>query len=197
MRTLVIHPYDPTTRFLGRAYQYIDANVLSSYVDRRRLSHLMERADRIMMMGHGSQRGLFSPSVRAKSPYIIDTRLADQLRERDNNIFIWCYASDFVRRHRLGGFTTGMFISEPNEAFWLGVNATDADIFESNYVFADVVGRFVAQPLRLMQAAVNHEYGRLARTNPVAQYNLSRMALTSSTPVPAYHPALYNFAARA
>jgi hypothetical protein len=174
---LVIHPRDHTTRFLELTYRGIDATILTGHVERRNLRGLMEKADQIIMLGHGSSRGLFSVGQFPSCKYVIDSTYVNLLRERDNNVFIWCYATDFVRNNRLHGFATGMFISDAKEAEWLMMSATDTEIQESNYFFANVVGRFSIQRSRVLHAAVDHEYGRLADWNPVAKYNHARIRL--------------------
>ena len=176
-KTLVIHPRDETTRFLELTYTGVDATVLTGRVQRERLRGLIEKFDQIVMLGHGSENGLYSIGQFPGCQYVIDAQLVDQLRERDNNVFIWCYASAFVKRNRLCGFATGMFISEFKEAEWCAMTATDMEIQESNHVFASVVGRFVNQDSRILYAAVDREYGRLADSNIVAAYNRDRIKL--------------------
>lgn len=175
--TLIIHPDDKSTRFLEATYRGIDATVLTGDVERPHVRSLMEKFDQIMMLGHGSPQGLFSVGRFPSCQYIIDATFVHQLRERDNNVFIWCYASDFVRNNRLRGFATGMFISEANEAEWCNLTATEAEIHESNYLFADVVSRVAAQHPRALYAAVDQEYGKLAHFNTVAKYNHARIEL--------------------
>ena len=70
-----------------------------------------------------------------------------------------------------------MFISEVQEARLFELTATDREIQESNRVFADVVGRYVNQHSRVLYAAVDREYGRLADLNTVAAYNHARIKL--------------------
>lgn len=171
--TLVIHPEDRSTRFLELTYRGLDATVIARTPSEQEMVRLIERHDRIMMMGHGSSMGLFGRG--GGRAHVIDSRVAGALAEHDDSLFIWCYASAFLRRHQLSGFSTGMFISEPDEAWLLRVAATDTEIEESNYLFANVVGRFAGQPLPILAAAVKHEYGRLAAINPVAKYNYSKM----------------------
>jgi hypothetical protein len=175
-RWLIVHPQDPSTRFLEIAYRGLDATVVSWYLPADKLRAVMAQSDRVMMLGHGGPHGLFWPCRFPSASYVIDSKLVGQLKERDDNVFVWCYAGDFVRRHGLTGLATGMFISEEREAFWMGVKATGPEVEESNYVFVNVLNRFASQPVPVLKAAINHEYGRLAQVNPVARYNLSQMA---------------------
>jgi hypothetical protein len=42
--------------------------------------------------------------------------------ENDNKlVFIWCNADQFMKRHQLRGFYSGMFISEVQEALMYGI----------------------------------------------------------------------------
>ena len=75
---------------------------------------LRERpTERLMCLGHGSARGLFSHDFKG---YLIDRNTTPLLQTREM-IGIWCYASDFARLNNLRGFFTYMFISNPQEAF--------------------------------------------------------------------------------
>ena len=57
-----------------------------------------------------------------------------------SNIFIWCYASDFVTKHKLKGYCSGMFISAELEALYHHVEATEEQIYLSNDIFAAALG---------------------------------------------------------
>ncbi|MEX0707797.1 MAG: hypothetical protein WD078_07495 [Woeseia sp.] len=199
--TLVIHPRDETTRFLELAYQGVDATVVTGRVPRARLQGLMEKFDQIVMLGHGSWNGLYSAGQFPECPYVIDDQVVDLLRERDNNVFVWCFASDFVRKHRLRGFATGMFISEVQEAELFELTVTDEEIQESNRVFADVVGRHLNKDPRELYAAVDDEYGTLAACNPVAEYNHALLELfergTQGHEIPRPHEESSNVCAAA
>lgn len=179
IRTLVIHPRDSSTRFLKRVYSRLDATVIERAIPQYRLRRLMDGFDQIMMLGHGSPSGLMSVGQFPGCWDVIDSSFVPQLAERDNSVFIWCNADRFVQRHNLRGFYTGMFISEMSEArlFRLPWYTTQSDVRESNELFADVVGRFAPHGLRLVNAAVKHEYGKLALNNPVARYNAERIYL--------------------
>lgn len=185
-QVLVVHPRDGTTTFLQRIYRDLDATVITHDVSQDEIRAQMEKHDQIIMLGHGTPHGLLSIGQFGKVwPEIIDDSFTAQLRERDNSIFIWCHADQFVRYNRLKGFTTGMFVSEMSEAraaYSIPKDVTEAEIEESNDTFADVVGRFATQEPRLLHAAVKHEYGTLAETNPVAHYNNTRVYWINELP---------------
>ena len=116
MKTLVIHPNDRSTWFLENVYKNIEnLTLVTGNVSRNEVKSMIRDHDRVMMMGHGSPGGLFSvgqfPS-QSNNGYIIDSEMVELLKEKDNSIFIWCNADQFVERHNLKGFYTGMFISE-------------------------------------------------------------------------------------
>lgn len=94
MKTLVIHPQDESTWFLDRVYSNIeDLTLITGDVSKDEIRELVESHDRIMMMGHGSPRGLFSVgSFRTNNGYIIDESFVDLLREKKDSVFIWCNA---------------------------------------------------------------------------------------------------------
>lgn len=175
MNTLVIHPKDFSTRFLNRVYADVDATVVTGNVTRPNLIKMIDRHDQIMMLGHGTPLGLMSVG-QFDEPDVIDDTFADQLGERDNNVFIWCNADQYVKWNDLKGFYTGMFVSEVGEARIMGLPPVSwKDVDESNKSFVGTIGRFATRGPRLMHAAAKHEYGSLAQRNPVAEYNHERL----------------------
>ena len=56
------------------------------------LLKLIRSHDLIIMMGHGTDKGLLG-----FDKYVIDSSLIDELRKKIC-ICIWCYASDFVKK---------------------------------------------------------------------------------------------------
>ena len=102
---------------------------------------LRERpTERLMCLGHGSARGLFSHDFKG---YIIDRDTTPLLRAREM-IGIWCYASDFARLNNLRGFFTYMFISNSEEVSFHGFGTeTDEFVFEQNQRFASKVNELI------------------------------------------------------
>ena len=97
-------------------------------------------------------------------------------------MYVWCHADVFVRRHELTGFFCGMFLSQMSECLWFGVNCTEKDILESNSTFAETVAQHINEPSIVFYRNVVVEYGRLAKKNPVARYNLYRLFLNQFEP---------------
>lgn len=110
-------------------------------------------------------------------------------------IYIWCYADQFVNHHQLTGFFTGMFISEISEALCHGFDDIDdleIMIKESSYGFAEIVSKYITDPLDVLYQNVLLEYGELAQTNPIASFNFKRLFLSQLEPVLFYNNVINN-----
>ncbi len=179
MKTLVIHPQDVSTIFLCGIYANLpNKTVITGGVTKTKVVKQIHYHDRVMMLGHGSSSGLLSvgrfPDLY---PYIIDGSIAQPLRSKINNFYIWCNADCFVRNHGLTGFFSGMFCSEISECQCFGVESTQKLVDESNYRFSEIVAKHLDEPPVVFYKNILVEYGRLAQTNPVAHYNHSRLFL--------------------
>lgn len=173
-KNLIIHPRDSSTTFLNTIYKDIEnKTVITGGINKNELNELIKSHDRVMMMGHGSPVGLFSVgNFQTNNGYIIDGSSVSVLNEKEDNVFIWCYANMFTMKHRLKGFYTGMFISETSEAFACGVyNATQHDVNLSNDRFCEIMKKNVNENTDMLYENVLNEYGELAKTNNVADYN--------------------------
>lgn len=178
MKTLVVHPEDKTTEFLTKIYANLyNKTVIIGGVSKSELRKMIEQHDRIIMLGHGSPYGLLS---RGQFPhaglYIVDELMVSALKNKSNSIFIWCYADQFVRRHGLSGLCTGMFISELGEAtYWEFEGINQWLIDESNGRFASIVSKYINEPLDIIYNMLLIDYKLLAKTNPIAKFNLDRI----------------------
>lgn len=130
MKTLVIHPKDPTTDFLSEIYSDKGWTVINSNVSKKILKEQIKAHDRIVMLGHGSNKGLFG-----FNRLVIDSNLVYLLREK-KCVCIWCNADEFVNKYELKGFYTGMIISEYEEAIECNVPTTIDCVNQSNKDFA-------------------------------------------------------------
>jgi hypothetical protein len=178
MKTLIVHPADPSTSFLDIVYESVqDKTLITDGVSKSDLIRLIDEHDRIMMMGHGSPAGLFSiGQFNNCGAYIIDQSIVPYLKQKQNNVFIWCNADKFVDVFGLKGFYSGMFISEVGEANYCGLPGTKQDVVdESNYGFVNIIAKYINEDKHLIYENVKKEYGLIAETNPVALYNNNRL----------------------
>lgn len=183
MKTLIIHPKDASTQFLDIVYKPIpDKTIITGGITKEELKKLIEEHDRVMMCGHGSPYGLFSvgqfPGSNSRG-YIIDDTMVEVLSKKDNSVFIWCNADQFVQYHGLKGFYSGMFISEVGEAYYCGLPGTKQEVVdESNYGFCNLLSECINEPQELMYETIRTNYGKIAVENPVALYNYNRLYLS-------------------
>ena len=178
MKTLIIHPQDSSTSFLDIVYKSIEnKTVITGGVTKSELHELIESHDRIMMMGHGSQFGLFSVGQFVNcSSYIIDQSVVPLLETKTDNVFIWCNADKFVNEYELKGFFSGMFISEVSEASYCGLPGTPQEVVdESNYGFCNIISKYINNDTNTIYENVKREYGVIAEENSVALYNNLRL----------------------
>jgi hypothetical protein len=178
MKTLIIHPKDKSTQFLDIVYKNIEnKTVVTGGINKVDLKKLIDSHDRVMMMGHGSPSGLFSVGqFKDSNGFIIDESIVHNLKQKENNVYIWCHANRFVDHFKLKGFYSGMFISEVGEAFYCGLRETTQKIVdESNYGFCEIFSKYADKPKEIIYENVMKEYGLIADSNPVATYNHQRL----------------------
>lgn len=130
MKTLVIHPKDESTSFLSKIYEGENWTLLSENVSKSLLRKQIISHERIIMLGHGSEGGLFG-----FGRFVIDSGFVQHLRGKII-VAIWCKSNVFVEKYSLKGHYTGMIISEWPEAVMYCIRATDKEIKESNILFS-------------------------------------------------------------
>ena len=178
MKTLIIHPQDSSTSFLDIVYENVqDKTLITGGVSKSEVIKLIMEHDRVMMMGHGSPGGLFAVGQFSNSgAYIIDQSMVPYLRDKTDNVFIWCNADKFVDVFKLKGFYSGMFISEVGEANYCGLPGMSQEVVdESNYGFVNIIAKYINEDKELIHENVKKEYGMIAENNPVALYNNNRL----------------------
>lgn len=107
---------------------------------------------------------------------MVDERIAEELAKKENNIYIWCYASDFVKAHGLKGFCSGMFISEVLEAEMMGVRNQSQEAVDAQCkYFCDLVGAVAHKPANEIFEYVSKEYGKWVEKCPITKYNHERL----------------------
>ena len=140
MKTLVIHPYDPSTEFLSVIYKdHPEWTVMTDDLSKKTIIEAIKNHDHIIMMGHGSPYGLFD---LLNNRLLIDSTYVYLLREKQCTC-IWCDADQFVQKYKLKGLYTGMIISELAEAYDHCVVADPDDVSESNTMFAQAMSEAI------------------------------------------------------
>lgn len=154
MKTLVLHPWDSSTRFLESIYKGKGFTEIRIRPSNSEMKRLIKSHDRIIVLGHGTERGMFD----TKGIIWIDSRLVYLLREKMNSVYIWCNADVFVEKYKLHGFYTGMIISDFEEAYIYGVNHKREDIDNSNSLFSKIVGEGLNIDTKVMYGKVKESY---------------------------------------
>lgn len=168
MKTLVIHSDDPTTDFLCPVYEDIrNKTVIRTYLGRKHFTDLCKSHDRIIFLGHGTEKGLMGPGG-----FIMDSKFVWLLRDKPC-VYIWCNADVFVKKYGLTGFYTGMIISEYVEAMYESVNCEYVEIDESNMLFTQAIRFGIEKPDMLN--CVKAVYGGGENFNRVINFNYDRL----------------------
>jgi len=169
MKTLVIHPEDPTTHFLDAVYIETDWTIVTDNLIRKsKLVELISNHDRIIMLGHGTGHGLIG-----KSRYMIDPTYVYLLRDKDL-VCMWCNADLFVELYGLKGFYTGMIISEDMEAEYCKVPYAEGHVNESNVLFTKALTESIQNTPKDMYQKMREIYVP-SPNNEVMEYNAKRL----------------------
>ncbi len=186
MKHLVLHPTDLSTTFLTPIYKNLnDATVITGGKTKNEVIKEIEAHDHILMLGHGSPAGLFAigqyPGLGFTS-YIIESSIAELLKQKKQLTTIWCYAQKFVETAGLGRtYYSNMFCSEVLECNMMGFEATEEQVEESNWCFSKNLGEHILKtPAEIHVAMQNGAYATLAQKNPVAAYNFERLGCVAA-----------------
>jgi len=169
MKTLVIHPKDPSTDFLKNIYKDIpNCTILDTGFHHVDIYGMIAKHDRIICLGHGCPEGLFS----GLGGLVIDCSHADIMRDK-SLICVWCNADKFMVQHDLHGFYTGMFISEVSEATFYGIKTSQIALDVSNNVFAILLGKYIDFENRLQKIleSYNNPVDRVVQFNRVRLFD--------------------------
>jgi hypothetical protein len=180
MRTLVVHPKDPTTQFLVPIYANLtNKTVVRSGITKSEVKGLIESHDRVIMLGHGAPFGLMNPGQFPDTGlFIIDGSMANSLKNKSNCIFIWCHADQFLKTYGLSGLCSSMFISEMGESDLYGFEDIDMGMIDqSNMTFSFILSKYINEPIYVLHQSLLTEYEVVARTNPIAKFNLEGLQL--------------------
>ena len=140
---LVIHPKDKTTTMLSALYDGLEAQVIDDYRSTKEMGHLLHHVstqERIMLLGHGSDKGLFFRKDDSKDEFdkiIVGHSHAYHLRKHGGNIVaLWCNADQFARAEGLHGLFSGMIVSELSEAQLYKIETTQEELDSENVKLA-------------------------------------------------------------
>lgn len=140
---LVIHPKDKTTAMLSALYDGLEAQVVDNYRSTKEMGHLLHHVstqERIMLLGHGSDKGLFFREDDSKNEFdkiIVGHSHRYHLHNHGSNIVaVWCNADQFALAEGLHGLFTGMIVSELNEALLYQVETTQEELDRENVKLA-------------------------------------------------------------
>lgn len=143
MIVVFVNSMEDTNTF-SRLYDGLEGVILLYNPTREEVENVLRErpTERLMCLGHGSSRGLFSHDFKG---YIIDRDTTPLLQTREM-IGIWCYASDFARLNNLRGFFTYMFISNPQEANFHRCGEVSKEVvFEENRLFSQRVNNLIRE----------------------------------------------------
>ena len=136
---LVIHPKDKTTAMLSALYDGLGAQVVTDYRSTKEMGHLLHHVstqERIMLLGHGSDKGLFFREDDSKDEFdkvIVGHAHAYHLRKHGGNIVaVWCNADQFARAEGLHGLFSGMIITELCEAEQYRIKTSQDELNREN-----------------------------------------------------------------
>lgn len=176
-KTLIIHPQDKITDFLKSIYKNIPyKTIITGGVTPDVIVEEIKNHDRIFMMGHGCPYGLFTVGNFPKSSGLLISEKHVPLLKGKECVFIWCNADEFVLKHELKGFYSGMFISEVGEAMYCGLPETkQSEVTTSNYGFSNILGEHSNKTIENMYKETKKGYELMTENSPVAKYNFDRL----------------------
>lgn len=167
---IVVHPKDPSTRFLSLIYEELDDVLFFDSIEQKeQMLYAIENAPKeemVLLLGHGTPNGLLCGLITDDDASI--------LKDRPNLIGIWCYASTYALRHRLKGFFCGMFISEWTEAVDNNIEASLDEIEDAAWDFAGRFGELLREGYT-MDDIVKELMNPCFRVNPLTVFNYSRL----------------------
>ena len=172
---LVVHPQDRTTAVFQVLYEGLGAQVVtrdSSNKEMRHLLHHTSPSKRIMLLGHGSDKGLYFRKNDEEEGFdgiIVGHPQAYYLRKHSGGIIgIWCHAVEFAKKEGLHGLFSGMIISEMSEAEEYGVDTDKESIDRTNRIMFTQLRRLLDDGTPL------HEIPERLKALDTTQSELSR-----------------------
>jgi len=167
---IVVHPKDPSTKFLHLMYEDIGGVLFfDSISQREQILEAIRNAPKdeyILLLGHGTPHGLLGGFIGDED--------AEFLRDRPNLVGIWSYASSYAYKHGLKGFFSGMFTSEWYEALDNDIDAGPEEIEEMCWSFAGMFGDLLRAGYPLATIAADLMNQNNTKTD-LTRFNYSRL----------------------
>lgn len=179
---LIIHPKDRTTAMLTALYSEMpDVRMLdctqSSKAVMQALHHT-PHSERIMLLGHGSDKGLFWREDDTKEGFdriMVGHAHAYHLRRHGSNVVaVFCNADLYAKAEGLHGLFTGMIISEMNEAKLYGIETSQEELGRENPLFASRLRELLDQRIPLSDIPKRMKEMDTAHT-PLTKFNYSNI----------------------
>ena len=155
---LVIHPKDKTTAMLSALYEGLEAQVVDDNRSTKEMGHLLRHVstqERIMLLGHGSDKGLFYRADDSKEGFdkvIVGHPHTYHLRKhRGNIVAVWCNADQFARAEGLHGLFSGMIVSELSESLLYQVETKQEELDRENVKLAMRLRTLLDEDIRLSE----------------------------------------------
>ena len=124
---------------LSALYDGLGAQVVTDYRSTKEMGHLLHHVstqERIMLLGHGSDKGLFFREDDSKDEFdkvIVGHAHAYHLRKHGGNLVaVWCNADRFARAEGLHGLFSGMIITELCEAEQYRIKTSQDELNREN-----------------------------------------------------------------
>ena len=143
----------------------------SSRKEREEINRAIEsEEDTLIVCGHGAEEGCFSPTFN----YTLSSSNKDKLKAK-RFIGIWCNASTFAKKNNVPGFFSSMFISNIDEAGYMGIDNVDEErIKESEIKFVNTLNSLLRNNLP-MEKWKEAFISIIDTTNEVEVFNFSSL----------------------
>ncbi len=179
---LVIHPKDRTTAMLTALYDGMpDAQLLDCTLSGKAIAHVLShtpQSERIMLLGHGCDRGLFWREDDTKDGFdriVVGHSHAYYLRRHGGIIVaVFCNADIFAKSEGLHGLYTGMIITEMSEAALYGIKTTQDELDRENDLFASRLRSLLDKEVPLHHIPLRMKEMDDART-PLTTFNYNNI----------------------
>lgn len=171
---LVIHPKDSKNSCLSLLYNGANATLLDQSSTKCEIDYTLRhcpQSERVMLLGHGSNNGLFSRTDDIQEEFdriIVGHPQAYHLRKHKGNIIgIWCNADKFARREGLHGLFTGRIMLTREQACRRGIITLQMHIDDANEIMFNKLRNLLDEQVPL------HEIPQIMKTLYKGNFSVS------------------------